>query len=115
MRPRPSAGLHAAIRFQRWKNLISAPSTDNPIAADAPALVSLRTTARSGGTRERAVAVLSKSFPERLIDQPLQRQLNPSALRRRLRHEDHEHIVLRIDKEEGAGDAVPAVFAKRPC
>src|SRR6202158_6294871 len=55
-----------------------------------------------------------RSPPQRLIDQGLQRQLNPSALRRRLHHEDHEHIVLRIDKEEGAADAVPAIFAHWP-
>src|SRR5437763_545910 len=45
--------------------------------------------------------VLPKSFPERPIDLPLQRQLNPSALRGRLHHEDYEKIILRIDKEEG--------------
>jgi hypothetical protein len=32
--------------------------------------------------------------------------LNPPALRRRLHHEDDEHIVFRIDKKEDAADAV---------
>jgi hypothetical protein len=49
--------LRAAIKFQRWKNLISSPSTDNPIPADAPALASGRTTARSGGTREASLTM----------------------------------------------------------
>src|SRR6476646_6750398 len=61
-----------------------------------------------------AMTFVAKLVPQRLVDQRLQRQLNPSALRRRLHHEDHEHIVLRIDKEEGAADAVPAIFAERP-
>src|SRR5258708_18852703 len=57
---------------------------------------------------------VAKLVLERLVDQCLQSQLNPSALRWRLHHEDHEHIVLRIDKKEGAPDAVPAIFAQRP-
>ena len=60
------------------------------------------------------MAIVGNSFLERPIDLPLQRQLNSSALRGRLRHEDYEHVVLRIDEEEGPGGAVPTVFAKRP-
>src|SRR5260370_37796137 len=60
------------------------------------------------------LSLAARSVLERLIDQRLQRQLNPSALRRCLHHEDYEHIVLRIDEKEGTGDAVPAIFACRP-
>ena len=52
-------------------------------------------------------------FLQRLIDQRLQLGLDPSALRRRLHHADHEHVVVGIDEEESAADAVPAIFADR--
>src|SRR5258705_3628181 len=54
-------GFRAAMRFQRWKNLISSPSVDNPIPADTPALASARTTARSGGTPEASLMILIHS------------------------------------------------------
>ncbi len=47
-------------------------------------------------------------------DQRLQLELDASALRRRLHHEDDEHVVGGIDEEEGSADAVPAIFAERP-
>src|ERR1700761_3917940 len=44
------------------------------------------------------------SFSQRLIDQRLQLVLNPPVLRGRLHHENREHVVLRVDKEEGTTD-----------
>src|SRR5258708_4272119 len=52
-------------------------------------------------------------FLQRVIDQRLDLGLDPSALRRGLHHADHEHIIPGIDEEEGAGDAIPAIFADR--
>ncbi len=52
-------------------------------------------------------------FAERLVDQPLHFRLDPPALRRRLHHHDREYVILRIDKEERADNAVPAVFSQR--
>ena len=46
----------AAIKF-RVENLISSPSSDNPMPADAPALAKARTTVRSGGTREASLTM----------------------------------------------------------
>src|SRR5258705_9101561 len=62
-------GFRAAMRFQRWKNLISSPSVDNPIPADTPALASARTTARSGGTREASLMILIHSANSRGLSQ----------------------------------------------
>src|SRR5207245_10758633 len=52
-----SAGFRAPIKFQRWKNLIFSPSSDNPIPADTSARAKARTTARSGGTREASLTM----------------------------------------------------------
>src|SRR5258705_4845744 len=58
-------GFRAAMRFQRWKNLISSPSVDNPIPADTPALASARTTARNGGHRVAPFMMLIPSAHSR--------------------------------------------------
>src|ERR1700738_936466 len=62
-------------------------------------------------SRQKATATRQPASPSQgLINESLQRQLNPAALRGRLHHTDHEHVVDRIDEEERAGGAVPAVF-----
>src|SRR5580693_9392209 len=75
-----------------------------------------RSPKRSSQPLQAANALRRPSSVERLINQRLQFSLNPPALRRRLHHQDHEHIVLGIDKEESAADAVTAIFTcRQPC
>src|SRR3954464_1391793 len=59
-------------------------------------------------------ALRGRSFPDRLIYQCLQFQLNSSALRGRLHHADCEHVVLRVDEKDRASHTVPAIFAQWP-
>src|SRR5437868_1195473 len=47
------------------------------------------------------------------VNQVLQRGADAGALRDGLRHEDDEHVFLRIDPEGGAGRAGPAHLADR--
>src|SRR6516164_6584044 len=60
------------------------------------------------------VPTVAPSPAHRCVNQFLQLELNPTALRRCLHHENHEHVVDGIDEEELAGNAVPAIFAERP-
>src|SRR3981081_3975988 len=74
-----SAGLRAAIKFQRGENLISVPACDNPIPADAPTFASAGTTARSGGTREASLTMPIHSSNSRDLSQGV----TPSAPKKR--------------------------------
>src|SRR5690606_29282232 len=54
------------------------------------------------------------SILERLVDQVAKERPVEVPAPRRLRHEDREKRLPRIDPERGAGDAAPGVLAGRP-
>src|SRR5258705_2986423 len=88
-------GFRAAMRFQRWKNLISSPSVDNPIPADTPALASARTTARSGGAREAALMILIHSANSRGLSQlPSGSMAKPAPLTHSAHSEAGDHRTV---------------------
>ena len=50
-------------------------------------------------------------FVEGAVDDILQGYADSAALRHRLRHEDDEHVFLRVEPERGAAGTLPVHFA----
>src|SRR5260370_7898287 len=62
----------------------------------------------------RRLSVLAQSLAQRLKHDRFQRQLDTSALRRGLHHEDNEQVALRIDKIQPPAPTAPPLFPPRP-